>query len=236
MKQHNSDGVLQPVAFFSKKHTPAKCNYNIYDLELMAIIRAFEEWEPELMGSPQTINVVTDHKNLEYFMTTKKLNRRQARWSLFLSQFDFKIAYAHGETNVEADALSRRSQDVPTDGGNPRLTDNKQVILSLWVLARGVQPAIATALRALSLSDTSQPDRITTEQALVLKLCLTKKLRPQVTVEDKEEDALPDPSNGWANPELPDYPDDPRSTEDMLNNAYKDDAMAKATFKAIDEN
>lgn len=79
LKQRNSQGHLQPVAFFSKKHSPAECNYDIYDLELLAIVRAFEEWEPELISSNHPIQVITDHKNLKTFIKTKKLNRRQAR-------------------------------------------------------------------------------------------------------------------------------------------------------------
>ena len=46
--QYNNSKTLRPVAYFSKKHTPAKCNYEIYDKELLAIIRSFEEWRPEL--------------------------------------------------------------------------------------------------------------------------------------------------------------------------------------------
>ena len=44
ISQHDDNGILHPVAFFSKKHTPAECNYEIYDKELMAIIHYFEEW------------------------------------------------------------------------------------------------------------------------------------------------------------------------------------------------
>jgi len=43
LSQPGSDGLLHPIAFFSKKHTPAECNYDIYDKELMAVVRAFEE-------------------------------------------------------------------------------------------------------------------------------------------------------------------------------------------------
>ena len=82
---HPQEGDLHPVAFFSKKHSPAECNYEIYDKELMAIIRCFEEWRPELESTPHPIRVLSDHKNLEYFMSTKLLSRRQARWSEFLS-------------------------------------------------------------------------------------------------------------------------------------------------------
>lgn len=67
------------MAFFSKKHSATECNYEIYNKELLAIVRCFEEWRPELEGTPSPDKVITDHRNLEYFMTTKLLNRRQAR-------------------------------------------------------------------------------------------------------------------------------------------------------------
>ena len=115
LSQKHADGVWHPVAYFSKKMTPAECNYDIYDKELLAIIRAFEEWRPELAGDVDNSNptkVFTDHKNLEYFMDTKQLNARQARWAEFLSQYNFEIQFRRGVTNVKADTLTRRSQDT----------------------------------------------------------------------------------------------------------------------------
>jgi hypothetical protein len=84
------------VAFFSKKHSPAECNYDIYDKELMAFIKALEEWRPECEGAEHTLQLITDHNNLEYFMSKKLLNRRQARWARFLSRFDYEIVYRPG--------------------------------------------------------------------------------------------------------------------------------------------
>ena len=78
LSQYDENGVLHSVAYFFKKHSPAECNYEIYNKELMAIICAFEEWRPELEGSPTPVEVITDHKNLEYFMSTKQLSCRQA--------------------------------------------------------------------------------------------------------------------------------------------------------------
>ena len=73
--------------------TPAECNYEIYDKELLAIVKAFELWRPELEGraSDEKIKVITDYRNLEYYMSTKQLNRRQARWSEYLSRFNSEI-------------------------------------------------------------------------------------------------------------------------------------------------
>ena len=78
LSQYNENGVLHPVAYFFKKHNPAECNYEIYDKELMAIVCTFKEWRSELEGSTYSINVITDHKNLEYFMFTKQLSCCQA--------------------------------------------------------------------------------------------------------------------------------------------------------------
>jgi len=97
LSQYNDEGTLHPVAFFSKKYSPAECNYQIYKKELMAIVWGFEEWHAELQSVENPISVLTDHKNLEYFMMTKLLNRRQARWAQFLTQFNFKIVYRPGK-------------------------------------------------------------------------------------------------------------------------------------------
>lgn len=104
------------MAFFLKKHSATECNYEIYDKELLAIVRCFEEWRPELEGTPSPVRVITDHRNLEYFTITKLLNRRQARWSEFLSRFNFKITYRPGKQGAKPDALTRRSEDLPKEG------------------------------------------------------------------------------------------------------------------------
>jgi hypothetical protein len=51
---------------------------------------------------------VTDHKNLLYFARSRTLNQRQARWSIFLTDYDFEIIFQPGSQHVKADALSRR--------------------------------------------------------------------------------------------------------------------------------
>ncbi|KAL2891726.1 Retrotransposable element Tf2 155 kDa protein type 1 [Ceratocystis lukuohia] len=128
MSQYDDDGSLRPVAFFSKKHSAAECNYEIYDKELLAIIRCFEEWRPELEGAPSPVKVITDHRNLEYFMSTKQLNRRQARWFEFLSRFNFHIVYRPGKLGAKPDSLTRRSDDLPKEGDD-RLLHQSQTVL-----------------------------------------------------------------------------------------------------------
>ncbi|EFZ03816.2 reverse transcriptase [Metarhizium robertsii ARSEF 23] len=64
LSQEDDQGVLHPVAFMSRKYDPAECNYEIYDKELLAIVRCFECWRPELQGAHHPITVITDHANL----------------------------------------------------------------------------------------------------------------------------------------------------------------------------
>ena len=84
----------------------------------MAIIRCFEEWRSELASTPHPIQVLSDHRNLEYFMSTKLLNRRHARWTEFLSRFNFRIVYRPGKLGGKPDALTRRSGDLPPKRGD----------------------------------------------------------------------------------------------------------------------
>ena len=70
------DRVLYPMAFFLRKLTPAEYNYEIYNKELLAIVNALEQQRPKVEGTELPIQILTDHKALEYFITTKKLIRR----------------------------------------------------------------------------------------------------------------------------------------------------------------
>jgi hypothetical protein len=58
-----------------------------------------------------------DHKNLEYFIITKVLNRRQARWAQELASIDFKLYYRKGTSNGKRDTLSRCLEYCPEKGG-----------------------------------------------------------------------------------------------------------------------
>jgi len=83
-------------------------NYEIHNKEMLAIIPALEEWRHFLEGARHLVEIWTDHKNLEYFITAKKLNCRQARWSLYLARFDFKLVHCPGRSMGKPDALSQR--------------------------------------------------------------------------------------------------------------------------------
>jgi hypothetical protein len=89
--------------------SPAEGNYDIHDKELLAIVAAFQEWRVYLEGAKYPVKVLTNHKNLTYFTTTKKLNRRQVRWAELIASYNFQIFYQKGSENGRTNALSRRA-------------------------------------------------------------------------------------------------------------------------------
>jgi hypothetical protein len=96
----------RPLAFMSKKFTPAQRNYTTTDQELLALLFACKEWRCYLEGAPHKVLLTTDHQPLVALSTKPDLSRRQARSVDALSCFDFEIRYQPGKTNV-ADPLSR---------------------------------------------------------------------------------------------------------------------------------
>jgi hypothetical protein len=111
----DDNDILHPAAYFSRKHSPAEINYEIYDKKPPAIVRAFKEWCPLLEGSPHTIEVISDHQNLTYFTTNRLLNYCQTRWSEFLSCFDFKIDYRPRKAYGKANPLISQGQRSDKD-------------------------------------------------------------------------------------------------------------------------
>jgi hypothetical protein len=121
LSQESSDGKWRPIAFLSKSLNEVERNYEIHDKEMLAIIRSLEEWRHFLEGAQHKVEIWTDHKNLEYFMSAKKLNRRQARWSLYLSRFDFNMHHHPGRSMGKPDALSRRADHGTGSDDNDNL-------------------------------------------------------------------------------------------------------------------
>ncbi|CBF71484.1 uncharacterized protein ANIA_10846 [Aspergillus nidulans FGSC A4] len=87
LSQYNEKGELHPCAYFSKRNSPAECNYEIYDKELLAIVRCLEAWDAELRSCGE-FQVITDHKNLEYFFSPRKLTERHLKVGTSECQLD----------------------------------------------------------------------------------------------------------------------------------------------------
>ncbi|KAK3560415.1 hypothetical protein QTP86_008458 [Hemibagrus guttatus] len=84
---HGTSGKLHPCAFYSRKLTLAKANYDVGNKELLPIQAALEEWHHWLKGACHPFLVLTDHRNMEYLRDAKRLNSHQARWALFFVRF-----------------------------------------------------------------------------------------------------------------------------------------------------
>jgi hypothetical protein len=65
---------LHPNAFHARQFSPAEINYESHNKELLTIVDLFKVWRRYLEGLLHMVQVFTNHKNLEYFMTTKVLN------------------------------------------------------------------------------------------------------------------------------------------------------------------
>ena len=153
-----NDGDVHPVAFFSRTLTGAELNYDTHDKELLAIFQAFKTWRHYLESPHHTVDVLTDHKNLEYFSTTKTLTRRQARWSEYLSAFNMVIRFRPGKLGEKPDSLTRRP-DFYLKGGDRDYTlanpQNCRPIFSQEQLAISLR---ATYLREVIADATSIVD------------------------------------------------------------------------------
>ncbi|GLB41135.1 putative retrotransposable element tf2 155 kda protein type 1-like [Lyophyllum shimeji] len=164
-QQSPEDEKWHPVAFYSKSLNAVERNYEIHDKEMLAIIRALEEWRHFLEGARHKVEIYTDHKNLQYFLTAKKLNRRQARWSLYLANFDFVLHHRPGRSMGKPDALSRR----PDHGDGS--TDNADIVLLKpeFFAVRALQGLIAAGEEDKILRDIRRGNREGAQEDVVAK-------------------------------------------------------------------
>jgi hypothetical protein len=116
LSQQDTEGVLRPVEFFSRKMSGAETRYPVHEQEMLALVRALLCWRHFLIGSQFT--VFTDNRALTFMKTAgpEQLSARQARWLEHLLQFDFCVKHIAGTANTAADAISRlplpeRAQD-----------------------------------------------------------------------------------------------------------------------------
>jgi predicted aspartyl protease len=150
--QEHPDGKWYPIGFYSHVLNGHEPNWEIHDKELYAIVEAFRRWRPELMSTRSQIGVYTDHRSLEYFMTTKILTAKQVRWMEYLSDFNFKIMYTTGKSNLKADTLTRREQDLVVQE-KIKLDSRSRVLLG----PHRLDPRINAELAALYIA--SYPQR-----------------------------------------------------------------------------
>ena len=128
--QRDEKGKRHPVAYFSSTLNEAEQNYNIYTLELYAIVRALRHWRPFLAGSPHEIIIHTDHANLQYWKEPQKINQRIAQEVVELSEYNIKLKNIPGRENGRVDMLSRQPDYDQGEKDNQDVVVLPQEILS----------------------------------------------------------------------------------------------------------
>lgn len=142
-QRSSSDQKFHPCAFFSRQLTAAEKNYDVGNRELLAVVLALKEWRHWLEGASQPFLVWSDHKNLAYLRSARRLNSRQARWALFLGRFNFTLTYRPGSRNVKPDALSRQfAPPVSADPAEDTILPSSCVVgAAIWEVEKVVQEA-----------------------------------------------------------------------------------------------
>ena len=93
LSQYDDEKVLHFVVFYSRNMISIECNYEIYDKELLVIIRCLKHWRLEFENIKKSIKIFIDHKSLKIFMISKKLTIRQIRWAKTFSKFNIVIQF-----------------------------------------------------------------------------------------------------------------------------------------------
>ncbi len=98
--------VTLPVTFYSRQLCPRESRYSATELEALTMVDTIKHFSFYLHGRPFT--VLSDHRALEQFFISPRLNNRLWRWRIQLMDFDFQINYVEGRKNSVPDALSQQ--------------------------------------------------------------------------------------------------------------------------------
>ena len=107
LSQEGEDNKMHPVAFYSNRLNEHKENYEIFDKEMLAIMKALKKWRHHLQGAKYPVKVYSDHQSLTYYKKPQDLSPRQARWFTKLLNFNIELHHQPGIKSARTDALSR---------------------------------------------------------------------------------------------------------------------------------
>jgi hypothetical protein len=141
LMQKDNNGDLRLLSFISSTFTLPERNYEIYDWELLAMVKGLKEWRHYLEGASHPVVAWVDHDNLMYFRNPQCLNRRQARWQMYLSRFNLQILYQSAKKEklpysimLIPDTLSRRSRvDIEDNNKDQTLLPTSMFINELII-------------------------------------------------------------------------------------------------------
>ena len=176
LMQKDSNGDLHPCADHSATFSPAERNYDIYNRELFTVMQALKEWHHYLTGTEHPVTVIMDHKNLGYFKQPQNLSRQQARWWLFLQEYDIRWGVEQGINMGPTDALSRKDEIETSD-------DNREITL-LKGRDQYFHICIIDAALAKKISSLSTKDPIITKALATMNHDSGEPWIPQTTAAD----------------------------------------------------
>ena len=123
--EHEKD---QPVAYASKELTPAKKNYSTTERECLAMVFSIKKFRHYLICNP--VMFFVDHMAIEYLVNKAELSGRLARWVLLLEEFDYTVEYKPGRLHLQADHLSRLSEEIGTSPIDDRFIDDNLYLVT----------------------------------------------------------------------------------------------------------
>ncbi|KAI9038564.1 uncharacterized protein KD926_010609 [Aspergillus affinis] len=176
---------------------------------------------PELASAvpDNPVKVYTDYRNLQHFITTKQLNRCQARWAEFLSEFNFKIMYRPGKQGEKPDILTRHSQDLPQGTDDAREKERFQTLL----LPQNIVSS------STEYTDDIEPAPIEPENPVLPGLSDPPDVQPDSQLDEPLSVSQPSTAATEAT-ETDEMP-----LETLIEEAYKNDEIAQAIIKVKDE-
>lgn len=87
------DNKLHSVRSVSRKPALGELNYDVFDMEMLAVIFSITKWRHFFKGAQHKTIIYSDHQNLTKFKSTVKLNRRQSHWAEEFATFDYDLYY-----------------------------------------------------------------------------------------------------------------------------------------------
>lgn len=105
LAQRDDSGALRPIAFYSRKFTPAEARYTTREQELLGVVCSIKHWQEYLL--PREFCLMTDHQNLTYLWKNGEVDGRLGRWLLTVQMFSFRLVHVAGKSLGDADMLSR---------------------------------------------------------------------------------------------------------------------------------
>jgi hypothetical protein len=115
--------VLHPIAYYLATFTLMEWNYDVYNCELLAIMKVLAHWRQYLGWTKVPFMIITNHTNLQHWKSPQNFMWHMAQWHIDLQEYDYEIQYMLGKENTPPDTLSRQP------GANKGQDDNQGVVV-----------------------------------------------------------------------------------------------------------